>query len=99
MVAANLAEDFYREVVLTGIEISSWGRDLKTGQTLTDLVEAVCAAANCGVTLLATVHAASLQDLQGRPVGRALLACGVFRRAVVIEGLGADRRSRVEPLP
>ena len=62
-------------------------------------VEAVCAAANCGVTLLATVHAASLQDLQGRPVGRALLACGVFRRAVVIEGLGADRRSRVEPLP
>ena len=52
-----------------------------------------------GVTLLATVHAASLQDLQGRPVGRALLACGVFRRAAVIEGLGADRRSRVEPLP
>ena len=43
--AAKLAEEGYREVVLTGIEISSWGRDLKTGQTLTDLVEAVCAAA------------------------------------------------------
>lgn len=43
--AAKLAEKGYREVVLTGIEISSWGRDLKTGQTLTDLVEAVCAAA------------------------------------------------------
>ena len=32
-------------MVLTGIEISSWGQDLKTGQTLIDLIEAVCAAA------------------------------------------------------
>ena len=62
-------------------------------------VEAVCAAANCGVTLLATVHASSLQDLRGRPVGRALLECGVFRRLVIIEGFGLDRRCRVEPLP
>jgi stage III sporulation protein AA len=62
-------------------------------------VEAVRAAAGCGVTLLATVHAASLRDLEERPVGRALLACGVFRRAVLIEGRGADRRSRVERLP
>ena len=43
--AAGLAADGYREIVLTGIEISSWGKDLKTGQTLIDLVEAVCAAA------------------------------------------------------
>ena len=43
--ARRLAEEGYREVVLTGIEISSWGRDLKTGQTLADLIEAVCAAA------------------------------------------------------
>ena len=62
-------------------------------------VAAVCTAANCGVTLLATVHAASLQDLRGRQVGRALLECGVFRRAVVIEGLGAARQCRVERLP
>ena len=41
----RLAGEGYREIVLTGIEISSWGRDLKTGQTLTDLVEAVCRAA------------------------------------------------------
>ena len=34
----------YREIVLTGIEISSWGRDLKEGQTLIDLVEALCHA-------------------------------------------------------
>lgn len=43
--AAQLKTDGYREIVLTGIEISSWGRDLKTGQTLIDLVEAICAAA------------------------------------------------------
>ena len=43
--AAGLATDGYREIVLTGIEISSWGKDLKTGQTLIDLVEAICAAA------------------------------------------------------
>ena len=43
--ARRLAEEGYREAVLTGIEISSWGRDLQTGQTLTDLIEAVCAAA------------------------------------------------------
>ena len=32
-------------MVLTGIEISSWGRDLKTGEALADLIEGVCAAA------------------------------------------------------
>ena len=42
---AQLAAEGYREIVLTGIEISSWGKDLKTGQTLIDLVEAICAAA------------------------------------------------------
>ena len=41
----QLAAEGYREIVLTGIEISSWGRDLKTGQTLIDLVEALSAAA------------------------------------------------------
>lgn len=35
----------YREIVLTGIEISSWGADLKTGQSLIDLMEALSAAA------------------------------------------------------
>ena len=43
--ARRLAREGYREVVLTGIEISSWGQDLKAGQTLIDLIEAVCAAA------------------------------------------------------
>ncbi len=42
--ARRMAGEGYREIVLTGIEISSWGRDLKNGQSLIDLIEAVCAA-------------------------------------------------------
>ena len=42
--ARQLASDGYLEIVLTGIEISSWAHDLRNGQTLTDLVEAVCRA-------------------------------------------------------
>ena len=41
----QLAAEGYREIVVTGIEISSWGQDLKSGETLIDLLEAVCAAA------------------------------------------------------
>ncbi|MPM15981.1 Threonylcarbamoyladenosine tRNA methylthiotransferase MtaB [bioreactor metagenome] len=43
--AARLSDEGYREIVLTGIEISSWGKDLESGASLIDLVEAVCAAA------------------------------------------------------
>lgn len=43
--AQALAADGYREIVITGIEISSWGRDLKDEKTLIDLIEAVCTAA------------------------------------------------------
>ena len=41
----QLREEGYREVVLTGIEISSWGQDLRDGSSLIDLLEAVSAAA------------------------------------------------------
>ena len=50
--AARLAAEGYRELVLTGIEISSWGQDLGGGASLLDLVEGVCAAApDCRVRL------------------------------------------------
>ena len=42
---AQLRAEGYRELVLTGIEISSWGHDLKNGTGLIDLLEAVSAAA------------------------------------------------------
>ena len=41
----HLRQEGYRELVFTGIEISSWGRDLKNGESLIDLLEAVSAAA------------------------------------------------------
>ncbi len=50
--AARLAAEGYQELVLTGIEISSWGRDLEGRPELMDLIEAVCTAApGCRVRL------------------------------------------------
>ena len=43
--AAHLAAEGYRELVLTGIEIASYGRDLPGALTLADAVETVAAAA------------------------------------------------------
>ena len=41
----QLRREGYREVVFTGIEISSWGQDFKDGRSLIDLLEAVSQAA------------------------------------------------------
>ena len=50
--AAQLAEQGYRELVLTGIEISSWGHEFKDGSTPIDLIETVCRAApDCRIRL------------------------------------------------
>ena len=50
--AAQLAAEGDKELVLTGIEISSWGRDLPGRPEPMDLIEAVCAAApGCRVRL------------------------------------------------
>lgn len=43
--AARLAEEGYLELVITGIEISSWGRDLEGKPELIDLIEAICSIA------------------------------------------------------
>jgi len=43
--AKRLFEDGYREIVLTGIELSSWGKERKGEETLLDLIEAICKAA------------------------------------------------------
>ncbi len=43
--ARGLGTAGFREVVLTGIEISSWGRELENGLSLIDLIEGVCRAA------------------------------------------------------
>lgn len=42
--AQALRDQGYREVVVTGIEISSWGMDLKNSQKPQDLIRAICLA-------------------------------------------------------
>ena len=42
--AQRLRQEGYREIVLTGIEIASWGQDLPDSSGLSQLVEAVCRA-------------------------------------------------------
>ena len=42
--AKALAEAGYHEIVVTGIEISSWGQDLEGDASLIDLLEALCHA-------------------------------------------------------
>lgn len=42
--AKELAARGYREIVITGIEIASWGADLPGKPPVTDLIEAICQA-------------------------------------------------------
>ena len=42
--AKELAARGYREIVITGIEIASWGADLPGKPPMTDLIAAICAA-------------------------------------------------------
>lgn len=50
--AAELAQAGFHEIVLTGIEISSWGTDLPGTPALAELISAVCAAApGCRIRL------------------------------------------------
>ena len=42
--AKELAEKGYKEIVITGIEIASWGADLPGKPEMTEMVAAVCAA-------------------------------------------------------
>ena len=61
-------------------------------------VDTLRAASKCGVTLLATAHAASTEEIKSRAFFGEILASGIFRRAVVISGWGEKRSYRVEVL-
>ena len=62
-------------------------------------LRAAVQAAGCGVGLLATIHAADVEELDQRPLYRQLLAEGVFRLAVCIRREGSGRTYEVEELP
>lgn len=59
---------------------------------------ALLAAANCGVSLVCTAHAADLDDLRTRPLYRPLLEGRCFRRLAVLTRDEGGRRCRVSGL-
>ncbi|MDR0862042.1 MAG: Flp pilus assembly complex ATPase component TadA [Oscillospiraceae bacterium] len=61
-------------------------------------VDALTRAANCGVSLIATAHADSLDDLRRRAIYRPLLELGVFEKLVRIYRQGEERRYTVSDL-
>lgn len=67
--------------------------------TVQEDLTAAAHAAGCGVGLLATIHAATAQELTEKPLYRELLSQGVFRRCVRIEKTRLGRRYRMEALP
>ena len=54
--------------------------------------QALLRAVGCGVCLLATVHAAEIEDVRRRPNGRMLLEAGAFCRYVKVESVHGIRR-------
>lgn len=61
-------------------------------------VEALVTAAGCGVTLLATAHGYSPQDLKERPLYQRLMQAHMFRRLVMVRGVEGIRSYEVEEL-
>ena len=59
---------------------------------------AISAAANCGVTLLATIHAADVAELKRKPLFAQLLKLKVFEKAVTITRREGQRRYEVTAL-
>ena len=62
-------------------------------------VDAMTWAVGCGVTLLATAHGGSVDDLTRRPLYRKLMELGLFRRVLLLESRGGLRTLRCEVLP
>ena len=61
-------------------------------------VEAVSLCAHCGTAVIASAHAADVDDLRQRPLYRALLELHVFGYAVLIERKYGRRNYRMERL-
>lgn len=59
-----------------------------TAQADIEACETVC---HCGVGLLATAHAGSVEELRDRPLYRTLLERRIFRKAIVISRRGSGR--------
>ena len=58
-------------------------------------LEAMAWCANCGVKLLATIHAGTVAELQHKPLFAQLLEMGIFEKCVTIFVEGGVRRYEV----
>jgi len=76
--AKRLAGEGYRELVVTGIEISSWGRDCRDGRTLIDLIETVCAAAPACRIRLGSLEPRTITEEFCRRASKLSNLCGHF---------------------
>ncbi|MDR0905132.1 MAG: stage III sporulation protein AB [Oscillospiraceae bacterium] len=61
-------------------------------------VTAIEYAANCGVTLFATVHAGNLDELRGKPLYRRLLDARIFELGILIKKFSGTREYEVARL-
>ena len=59
--------------------------------------EALKKAAWCGIRLIATAHAANVNDLRRRTVYAPLLQCGIFTQIVVLQKDKSFRTERLQP--
>ncbi|MDO4669178.1 MAG: stage III sporulation protein AB, partial [Butyricicoccus pullicaecorum] len=55
-------------------------------------------AANCGVTVLATIHAAGVSELRRKPFFRALCESGAFAKVVTLTAGQEGRSCRITAL-
>lgn len=60
--ARRLAEKGYREIVLTGIHLGNYGKDLRDGTTLSQLVEALLAIPGIARIRLGSIESVELSD-------------------------------------
>ena len=74
----RLREEGYRELVITGIEISGWGHDLKNGETLIDLLEAVSDTAGEMRLRLGSLEPRTITEEFCRRAARLLNLCPHF---------------------
>ncbi len=68
--AETLGKAGYKEVVLTGIHLASYGRDFKDGTTLPDAIDAVCGAEGVERVRLGSLEPAWIDDEYAQRMGQ-----------------------------
>lgn len=76
--AQSLGEAGYREVVLTGIHLASYGRDQQGGITLLDAIDAVCAAQGVTRVRLGSLEPAWIDESYAQRMARNPKLCPQF---------------------